>query len=116
MKMVRFEDWEDLPYNFSTDLYITCAFGEEEVKKMVSEVIEEQKEDYQVFTRLIFDLNLMCWYFYELQEKDTDEYLKEHHNKLGQLFSDLYYSTNDKFYELFENDKDAMNYHFEKLD
>lgn len=54
--MVRFEDWEDLPYNFSTDFYIAAVFGEKSVRQTYDECIEEHQHNYKVLARIILIL------------------------------------------------------------
>lgn len=103
--MLRFEDWEDLPYNFSTDLFIASGFGKDAVIETVENAREQHKDDYKVLTRLEFDVNWMCWYHYE-----------NGNNEMSELFADMYYNLRGEFYEKFDDNKDALEYHFEKLD
>lgn len=66
--------------------------------------LEYAKLDYKYFTELVLVLNHKCW---------------QHHGegniKLSKLYSDLYYKTDDLFYETFE-DAEARRYYVRTLD
>lgn len=105
MEIFRTESWEDLPYNFSTDFIIAGAFGKQAILDTYKNCIKEYGNAYKILTRLIFDLNLLCWHFYD---KGNEE--------LAKLFGELYYEADDEFYKRYEENEDACKYHFEKLD
>lgn len=90
---------------FYSDFTIADAFGAKAVKDTYKRCVKSWLGDYKYATELVLVLNHKSW---------------EHHGAgnmdLSALYSDLYYELKDKFYDKYENNKEAREYFFNITD
>ena len=89
---------------FWQDLTIAEHFGKEAIIDTVERAFNEWKNNYKYITELIMVINHKCWYYYK---KDI---------KMSQLYQDLYYKYDFKAINLYEKNKEAIEYYFKTLD
>ena len=89
---------------FWNDFSVAEAFGPPSIKDAAKRAWSEWKDNYKYATELIMVLNHKCWHW------------NEHNDVLMELYSNLYYEYNEKLYDLYKNDKVALNYIFHTLD
>lgn len=100
----RFEWWEDAGCNFAQVFVNNAKDGVDGIKEYYEIARKEVAGDYKEFVRLIYDLNMLSWFYYEYGD-----------NEKSKAFSDLYYKADDEFYEIYDDDKEALSYHFRRL-
>lgn len=96
---------------FINDFMLAVPRGESAIKETYDRCVKEWKDDYRYFTDIVIATNMLCWHYDGLSKSMTDQA-----RKLSRLFGDLYYQARDKFYDLFENNKEACDYFFEETD
>lgn len=94
---------EKFSTTFWQDFRIADVFGVEAVKDTYKRAFEEWKDDYRYLTDLVVVLNHSCWFWYE---HDNQE--------LSELYSDLFYQTQDYAYEHLKGDE--LSYFFRVTD
>jgi predicted DNA-binding protein YlxM (UPF0122 family) len=74
------------------------------IQDTYNRVCEHWIEDYKMFTEFVLSLNHKTWMWYNVDDK------------LCELYRNLYYEAEDKFYAHYENDAKAQNYYFKMTD
>lgn len=74
------------------------------IKDTAKRAWSEWKNDYKYATELIMVLNHKCWYW------------NNRNDNLMELYSNLYYEYNEKLYDFYKNNKEALDYIFHTLD
>ena len=90
---------------FWEDFTIADAFGNEAIEDTYDRAFKEWKEDLVYLTELVIVLNMKCWQWYE-----------KGNQRRSQLYSDLYYKTNDYAWDFIGDDEEKGNYYFEMTD
>lgn len=103
--MIQFKTWDNVPYNFSQDLQIAIAFGEKALEDTYNNAIKLHKKEYKVIGRLMYDLNMLCWYYYE-----------NGNEKFSEMCSNYYYKCYDFWWDNFGNNEKARQFYMENLD
>lgn len=98
-------DLERVSTTFDTDFRIAIPFGIKAIKDTYKNALLYAKTDYKVFTELVMALNHLCW---EMHSKQMGH--------LGQLFADLYYNADQKFYDTFGKNEIACRFFYRITD
>lgn len=94
---------EEFSTTFWSDFRIADVFGVEAVKDTYKRAFEEWKDDYRYLTDLVVVLNHSCWFWYDRGNEG-----------LSELYSDLFYQTQDYAYEHLKGDE--LSYFFRVTD
>lgn len=92
-------------YNFQKDFRIALFYGNNAIEETYKKVWREYKDNYKVITRLVYDLNSLCWAYYRSGDLASSK-----------LFEDLFYRAEEMFYKKFETNESATDYYYRMLD
>jgi len=87
------------------DFSIAEKFGINAIKDTFKNLVDYCTTDYKYLTELEIVTNKKCWKKYFDGEEE-----------LSALYSEMYYKVRDMFYEMFGEDEEKSNYHFELTD
>lgn len=90
---------------FYSDLSIAEWFGVDEIKDTFNRVMKSWLDDYEYMTEFIMSLN---WKSFEHYHRGND--------KLVDLYRDLQYKAQDKFYKHYKKNQKALDYFYEVTD
>lgn len=102
---MRMPNGQEFQTTFWEDFSIADAFGINAIKDTYKRAFKEWKEDLVYLTELVIVLNMKCWYWYEKGD-----------NEKSQLYSELYYKTNDYAWTFVEGDEEKVEYYFRMTD
>lgn len=101
---------------FVKDLSLAEPFGTDAVKDTDRRVFEEWMDNVPHIAEYILSLSFKANMWSVHAEKATDERMKERCNEFAQLYTELFYSAQDKAYKHHENNDEAVSYLFQYLD
>ena len=90
-------------YTFVSDFAIADWHSEADVR--------EWKSDYKAFTEVVMTLNMLSWAHDQLAKQGIDD-----RTDFIALYSDLYYKSQELFYETYKGNTEACDYFFETTD
>lgn len=90
---------------FMQDFAIADLFGASAIKDTYNRATAEWQTNVEMFTELCMVLNHQCWRHYD---KDNEALCK--------LYKDLFYEAQEKFYEVYAEDEEALAYYYQMTD
>ena len=90
---------------FYSDLSIAERYGIASIKETYKNVMEQWIDDIKYITEFAMCLNYKSW---EWSSRENDD--------ICQLYVDLFYEAQDKIYEHYEGNDEALRYYYEVTD
>lgn len=102
--LAGFGDYERLT-TFYSDLSIAERYGENAIKDTYRNVIKSWMNDIQFITEFALCLNYKSW---EWDSRENDS--------LVSLYADLFYEAQDKIYDHYKDNEEALSYYYRITD